>query len=296
MFPLSNPDQLTQIMKLLYIPLVPAALAVRIVSAQWMSNSTSTTVLPVMTVSSCPASENAPHTFYSSRSIVPVVSTYLTVCSQPVETGFVPVTYTITETCPCHLGSPTGVPVGFTTAIASVDTQTQLITCPVASISAFIQSGFVQAHSSTGADIPSINPGTSDSGQSTKSFISEASQNTGNIAPLTTNLQSNQSPPRSTSEPEAGISVTAAGGENKSNFVTAPQTLYGVSDHAGSSISSVFATSSVHTGFSMPSLSVSNTTAATSSMAIYTGGATSQTVSSTVLMMLSAAVVVVNLV
>jgi hypothetical protein len=108
------------------IPLLTAS-AVR---AQSLENTTVFTTFPVSTISSCP----------------PTQIVYTTAYPQPEPSApfnFVPVTYTITEQCPCTADTRTGIPPGFTTAVVTIEQVTTTVTCPAASINGYVDSGYM---------------------------------------------------------------------------------------------------------------------------------------------------------
>ncbi|THY11345.1 hypothetical protein D6D01_08949 [Aureobasidium pullulans] len=214
---------------------------------------TVTSFLPAITVSSCPPFGMAP------SQVAPVSSSgmantpvYTTVLTQPCPSGFIPVTYTVT-------GQPTNVPPGFTTGVAVVNSKTELVTYPTASASGYMQSGYISPLS-TGAggasgtsgsgatDVPAsavggtAGPGSSQGGSLSAANGDSGPANSGGIA------ASNVGSPSAISSDGAVPSGVGGSGMGGSNAGGSPTT-----QSKGSSISTV--------------------PASTSSMAIYTGGA-----------------------
>lgn len=196
---------------------------------------TVTSVLPVMTISSCPPSgTELPEGASATPTDLSNVRTYTTVFTQPYSGGFVPMTYTV-------VGQPTGIPSGFTTGLAVVNGGTQIVTYPSASASGYIQSGYLTPDGSA-----SVVTGGESQGQISATYSTETDSGspTNAAVPANSNLGS-------TSAVHSDV-PTYSGGVN------------GAIGSAGNSGSP-----STHTTLS----SNSTVPASKSSMAVYTGGA-----------------------
>jgi hypothetical protein len=103
-----------------------------------------TSFLPAITVSSCLSSGIAPSQVASgSLSEIAQTPVFTTVLTQPCPSGFTPVTYTVTA-------QPADIPPGFTTGVAVVNSRTELVTYPTASASKYAESGYISPISTGG--------------------------------------------------------------------------------------------------------------------------------------------------
>ncbi|TIA00684.1 hypothetical protein D6C82_04387 [Aureobasidium pullulans] len=134
---------------------------------------TVTSMLPTITISSCPLAGTAPPGVVPvEHSAVTSTRTYTTVLTQPCPSGFVPVTYTFAV-----VDQTTGIPSGFTTGVMVVNSRTETVPYPTASASDYVQSGYI-APSASGAILDNGRPESGSAEPQTHSSVASGSSPT----------------------------------------------------------------------------------------------------------------------